>query len=129
MQQRVQRSVPVMKADSTKQIVYGEVYVPDERDAHNHFMTAAEIEKMAHGFLQQIAKGAGVIDTQHDFNANGAIPVESFIAREGDPDFTPGAWVLGVHVPDKELWAQVEKGDFGGFSMAGMAELVPDERR
>lgn len=124
-QAQVRREVPVLKADAARQIVYGEVYVPDERDTHGHFMKAAEIEKMAHAFLLKYQQAA--IDTEHDFTPNGAGVVESFVARPGDPDFTPGAWVIGVHVPDKALWAQLEKGELTGFSLAGVAELIPDK--
>ena len=56
------------------------------------------IEKMAHDFLAsnrnaQTSKG-------HDWNADKGCVVESFIVWEGDPDFIPGSWVVGVRVPE-----------------------------
>lgn len=111
-------------ASSEKQIAFGEVYVPNEPDTHGDFMTAANIERMAADFL---ASGRGAnIDTEHNEVMNGSVVVESFIARKGDPDFTPGAWVLGVHIPDVALWQAVKSGEITGFSMFGTG--VREER-
>lgn len=45
-----QKQIKVLtKADDEKKLVYGIVYEPDTPDAHGDFMTAAEIEKAAHG--------------------------------------------------------------------------------
>ncbi len=44
------------EADAQK-LVYGIVYEPDTVDAHEDFMTAAEIEKVAHGFLKGYSSG------------------------------------------------------------------------
>lgn len=108
-----------MKFDAEKRIAYGVVYAPDVPDAHGEWMNAEDIELMAHRFL---AEGrVRDIDTEHDLQDNGSVVVESFIAREGDPDFPVGAWVLGVHIPDDEKWEQVKKGEIGGFSMYGLA--------
>ena len=87
-------------------------------------MTAETIEKMAHDFLankknSQISKG-------HDGNTDKGVVVESFIAREGDPDFVAGSWVVGVHVPDVEIWKQVENGELTGFSIEGSGILIED---
>lgn len=113
------------KSDSKKQIVYGEVYVPDRRDSDGNFMTAETIEKMAHDFLRsqrnsQISKG-------HDGNPNKGCVVESFIAREGDSDFVAGSWVVGVHVPDAEIWKSIEAGELTGFSIEGTGNLIEEE--
>ena len=110
---------PLLKTDAAKRIAYGVVYQPDVPDSHGDFMVAEEIEKMAHKFL---SKGlVTAIDSEHDLVDTGAVVVESFIARKGDLDFPEGAWVLGVHSPDEAQWAQVLKGEIGGFSMYGKA--------
>lgn len=110
----------IKKTDSVLQIAYAEVYVPDVPDSHGDFMTRDEIRKMAHLFMREGLTSA--VDVEHDQNADrGCAVVESFIARDGDPDFIPGSWVAGVHIPDLELWQQVEKGDLNGFSIEGLA--------
>lgn len=109
--------VPIKKLDAKKQIAMGEVYIPYVPDSQGDFMTPEEIERVAHNFLKKGAVEA--IDTEHNLTRNGSVVVESFIAREGDSDFVPGSWVLGVHIPDKEHWAKAERGEIGGFSMYG----------
>lgn len=73
---------------------------------------------MAYGFL---SKGiTDSIDLNHDGLKSGAKVVESFIARENDPDFIPGAWVIGVHVPDESTWNLIKGGELNGFSLEGI---------
>jgi hypothetical protein len=57
----------------------------------------------------------------HDGKTYEAFVVESFVARDGDPDFIPGAWVAGVHVKDEELWGRIRNGELNGFSLEGLA--------
>ena len=121
---KTEQIVEFKKSDSKQQIVFGEVYVPDRRDTDGNFMTAESIEKMAHDFLAnnrnaQISKG-------HDGNTNKGCVVESFIAREGDPDFIAGSWVVGVHVPDAKIWKSIENGELTGFSIEGEGELIEE---
>ena len=122
---KTEQIVEFKKSDSKQQIVFGEVYVPDRRDTDGNFMTAETIEKMAHDFLAnnrnaQISKG-------HDGNTNKGCVVESFIAREGDPDFIAGSWVVGVHVPDAKIWKSIENGELTGFSIEGTGELIEED--
>ncbi len=106
------------KADAKLQIAYAEVYAPDIPDSHGDFMVADEIRKMAHMFLANgLTKN---VDVEHDNELTGCAVVESFIAREGDPDFIPGSWVAAVHIPDAALWKQVEDGEINGFSLQGI---------
>lgn len=114
--------VSIKKVDEDKQLAYGEVYVPMIPDSQGDFMTAVEIEKMSHQFMKDgLLRG---VDTQHDLQDNGAVVVESFIARKDDPDFIHEAWVAAVWVPD-ELWPLVKSGELGGFSMYGSGERTP----
>ena len=93
------------------------VYVPDVLDSQGDFASAQEIMNMAYGFL---SKGiTDSIDINHDGTKCGACVVESFIALENDPDFIPGSWVVGVHVPDESQWELVKSGEPNGFSMEG----------
>lgn len=108
-----------MKTDDEKQLVFGIVYAPEVPDSQNDFMKSEEIMKAAYSWM---AKGKPhCIDIEHNKKATEAFVVESFVARKGDPDFIEGSWVVGVHIPDRDLWELVKKGEFNGFSMMGNA--------
>ena len=112
----------ILKTDETpyKQIAYAEVYAPGIPDSHGDVMTAEEIERMAHTFLTD--KRVDMVDVQHDNNTTyGCVIVESFIAREGDTDFTPYSWVVGIHVADPVLWQKILDHEINGLSMEAMA--------
>ncbi len=113
----------VNKEDADQQLVYGVVYEPDVEDSHNDFMTAAEIEKAAHGFL----KDARNIDTQHDFESGVGEVVESYIApvemEIGEETIAKGSWVLVTKASD-EIWEAIQKGEYTGYSLAGTAETI-----
>ncbi len=100
-------------------IVYGEVYAPDRPDSGGDFMTAETIREMAWRFMRD--QNTKKVDVEHQ---NGLTPgveiVESFIARDGDTDFIPGAWVVGAHIPDDEIWGQILDGTLNGFSMEAL---------
>lgn len=114
-------TVPVAKSEDELQIVWGEVYAPGYPDSDGDYMTADEIRKMAHAFIQ--SGRVNMIDVQHDNREDdyNAYVVESFIARKNDPDFIQGSWVLGVKIEDPTLWAQVKKGELNGFSFEAQA--------
>lgn len=98
-----------------EQIVYAEVLVPDTLNAYNDYSTAEHVRSMAYEFARQ---GYGV-DVDHDkvdVAGQKCYVVESFIAREGDPDFIVGSWVVGVKITDDDLWARVLSGEINGFS-------------
>lgn len=105
------------KFDEDRQLVYGEVYVPMLPDSQGDFMTAEEIERIAHDFM---ARGnVNKIDTNHDLQENGSYVAESFIARKGDPDFSEGAWVVVTKITDPNVWKMVKSGELNGYSMYG----------
>lgn len=106
----------VTKGDGELRIAYGEVYAPNRPDAQGEFMTAEEIRKMAHNFMRQGRMQQ--LDVMHNNKkAQDCCVVESFIAPDDSKDFLPGAWVVGVHIPDDSLWERVKKGEINGFSM------------
>lgn len=115
----------IKKSDEAKQIVYGEVYKPDCRDSDGNWMSAETIEKMAHNFMQNLRNTS--INKNHRGARDKGTVVESFIVRKGDTDFIEGSWVVGVHVPDKNIWEQVTKGELTGFSIEGTAQLLTEE--
>ena len=125
MKIKTEQIVEFKKSNAKQQIVFGEVYVPNRQDLDGNFMTAETIEKMAHDFLKN--KRNSQISKEHDGNSDKGCVVESFIAREGDPDFIPGSWVVGVHVPDAKIWKSIEAGELTGFSIEGTGELIEEE--
>ena len=122
---KTEHIVEFKKSDTKQQIVFGEVYAPYRRDSDENFMTAETIEKMAHDFIENNRNDQ--ISKAHDGNTDKGCVVESFIAREGDPDFAVGSWVVGVHVPDARIWKSIEAGELTGFSIEGTGELIEEE--
>ncbi|MEC1652045.1 XkdF-like putative serine protease domain-containing protein [Bacillus vallismortis] len=123
-----QKEIKVLtKAEDEKKLVYGIVYEPDIPDAHGDFMTTAEIEKAAHGFLKDARK----IDKQHDFQGGVGEVVESYVApadfEVNGENIKKGSWVLVTKASD-EVWEQIKKGDITGYSMAGTAETIEKQK-
>lgn len=102
-----------------KRLVFAEVYAPGKLDSEREYMTAETIEKMAHEFAR--SGQLGQIDVFHDNKVvEGISAVETFIAREGDPDFIPGSWVMGVHVNNDKIWQDVLDKKINGFSVEAL---------
>ena len=118
MSERIENKAPISKINEAKRIVYGVVYAPNDPDADDNFMTRETVEDMAHRWMIASQK----IDRDHSNVPIDAMPVESFIARAGDPDFPEGAWVLATKVLNDDLWAQVKTGVIKSYSLAGTAE-------
>jgi len=113
-----QDAVQIKKLDQEEQVVFGEVYAPGFPDSQGDFMTPDEVKKMAYNFLR---KGVtSNIDVNHSQQPSGSYVVESFIARDDDPIYIPGSWVIGVKVPDAAVWQMVKSGELNGFSLDGM---------
>lgn len=117
--------VAMRKADDELQMVWGEVYAPNFPDSQGDFMTPDTIRKMAHDFMK--SGNLDSVDTNHDQKKNGSLVVESFIARDNDPDFIPGSWVVGIHIPEPTVWQLVKSGELNGFSMEGRGVRVDKE--
>lgn len=116
----------ITKADDPQKLVYGVVYEPDVNDAHDDFMTAEEIEKAAHGFMENYQQ----IDKQHDFEAGAGTVVQSYIAPcdlDLGETITKGSWVLVTKATD-EIWESIQKGEYTGYSLAGNAEVTEIEK-
>jgi hypothetical protein len=119
----VHDEVSIKKLDKDEQVVFGEVYAPGFPDSQGDFMSPDEIKKMAYNFLR---KGiTSNIDLNHSETPSGCYVVESFIARDDDPVFIPGSWVMGVKVPDAATWSLVKSGELNGFSLDGFGVRTP----
>src|SRR5512141_361014 len=110
-------------ASEEQQMVWAEVYAPNFPDADGDVMSASDIQQMAYKFMRE--RKTDRVDIQHNNKTTDAYVIESFIARKGDPVFIEGAWVVGVHVPDKVTWQQIKKGEINGFSMEAMVTRQP----
>ncbi len=118
--------VAIKKKDAAQRLVYAEVYAPSRPDTDIEFMRVDEIQKMAHQFMRDMKLDA--VDHQHDgSDVDGCCVVESFIARKGDTDFIEGAWVVGMHVNNDDMWEKIEKGEVNGFSMEALVTKHPQE--
>jgi len=121
-QPNFEKPVKVIKSDhEEKRLVYGIVYEPDVIDAHGDFTDSETIEKAAHEFMLKYRQ----IDKNHDFVAGVGEVVESYIAPadmelNGEP-VKKGTWILTTKA-DEETWEAVKKGEFQGYSLAGVAE-------
>ncbi|MEX0134928.1 hypothetical protein MRBLBA71_001465 [Bacillus nitratireducens] len=122
------KEVKIIKGEDEEQkLVYGVVYEPgsadnpETHDSHGDFMEASDIEKSAHNFILKYRN----IDTQHDFNAGAGEVVESYIApadmEVNDETIIKGSWVL-VTKATEEIWESIQKGNYTGYSLAGVAE-------
>jgi len=112
----------VTKADDPQKLVYGVVYEPETEDAHGDYMDAETIEKAAHIFMEDYQQ----IDKQHDFTTSAGKVVESYVAPVDmtieDTTISKGTWVLVTKATD-EMWEDIQKGEFTGYSLAGTAEV------
>lgn len=104
-------------------LLYGIVYEPDTEDSYGDFMTAEEIEKSAHEFLEYYRN----IDTEHNVVAGAGVVVQSYIAPTeltfGSRVVKQGSWVLVTRATE-EAWEQYKSGEITGYSMFGISRNV-----
>lgn len=118
--------VAVAKDAGELRYVLGIVLEPDVVDAQGDVYGADEIRKSAWEYLVHFRN----VGLMHKGFVNGRVRlVESFVAPadmtvEGTA-VKKGTWLLGLHIVDDALWAQVKSGDLGGLSMGGMATRTP----
>lgn len=105
-----------------ERLVFAEVLVPESPNTYNDFWTKEGIRDAAYAFMKM---GFGV-DVNHDNidRISSIQMVESFIARDGDPDFIPGSWVVGMYVGDDAVWQQILDGDINGYSYEAIVEFL-----
>lgn len=112
----IAQQASIEQKDEYERLIYSEVYAPNRPDSDGAFMTEDNIKQMAHRF---IASGKmGQIDLFHDNKVvEGCVVVESFIAREGDPTFIVGAWVVGIYIGNDAVWKAILDGTINGLSV------------
>lgn len=108
--------------DGYERVAFAEVLLPDTPNVYGDFHTKESVRQFAYGFM---INGFG-IDLNHDNVdvSSGVRIIESFIAEESDTRFTTGAWVIGVHVLDDQIWADILSGELNGFSYEALVSTL-----
>lgn len=117
----------VVKSVDEERFVLGPVLQPGEPDLQCEEMTAVEIAKAQRRWVRLGSE----LEREHTGGDLGArvTVIENYIAPQ-DLEFAQadgtsevvkaGTWMLGVHVPDDKLWADVKAGRLTGFSPRGI---------
>jgi len=107
-----------------EQYVMCELLIPNTPNRYGDVMTEEGIREAAFEFAKQ-GYGLDVNHDNTDVKSSKLVVVESFKAREGDTEFTPGSWVVGMRILDSELWQQVLDGELNGFSYEAEVYMTP----
>ncbi|MGB9834970.1 MAG: XkdF-like putative serine protease domain-containing protein, partial [bacterium] len=114
--------VPLIKSEE-EHFVLGPFLIPDEVDLQGDVVTAEEIEKAVHKFMEEYQK----IGEMHQkiLPKDKATVVECYVTR-GDWELNgqlikKGTAMIGVKIHDDALWQDVRKGVYSGFSIRGRA--------
>ena len=101
-----------------ERVVFAEVVVPNRPNTYNDIHTPKQVKDIAYGFMKAGIGDLVGIDVDHDNNdlSPSIKVIESFIAREGDPDFIEGSWVVGLYIGDDATWSKILNGDITGYS-------------
>lgn len=113
----------VTRADREwEQVAFAEVLIPNVPNVYGDYWTEASVREAAYAFMVRGFE----IDVEHDnVDVSDRVHVvESFIVRDGDPDFIKGAWVVGVLIDDKAMWQDVLDCKINGFSYEALVRFV-----
>lgn len=113
-------------AKAADRITYDVVYPAWQVDLQGQYATAEEVRKMAHDFMAN-AGGTNLMHITGLKMTDGkpaGVPVESFIAGPGDPNFPRDAWVMGVKW-HPEAWEKIKSGELRGYSIEGQWGVIP----
>lgn len=122
-----QSTVLQKNADGYEQIVYAEVLIPDVVNTWGDIYTRDAIREFAYEFMIAGLNTKIINDIEHDrVDITGKMYViESFVARDGDTQFIPGSWVIGVKINDADIWAKIMNHELNGFSFEAMVGAIP----
>lgn len=135
------RLVSIAKADAAQKTVFGVVLDPYQVDAHNDWISPAEVERTAEGFMlnsrfisihhmrpteaKVVASWVEEYPSASDREkALAGEPHRIYRRKLGDDYIHSGCWVLGVKLTD-ELWDAFLRGEFAAYSIEGFAKKVP----
>lgn len=124
-----EKQVRLAKADEIGgelRYTLGIVLEPEVVDAQGDVYSADEIRKSAWEYMANFRN----VGLMHKGLVNGKVRlVESFIAPcdmtlDGST-IHKGAWMMGLHVVDDEIWAKIKSGGLTGLSIGGFARRQP----
>jgi len=108
--------------EAWEQIVFAEVLVPETPNVFGDYWTKDAIKDAAYAFAMS---GYGIdIDHGNDDITGLVYVVESFIARQGDPDFIEGSWVVAMKILDPQIWQDVLEGRINGYSYEAIVSFL-----
>lgn len=97
--------------------VLGPMVVPMEMDTQKEASDYPDIQAQAWDWFQS---GRTWVDINHSYkDVPDIIPVESYIARKGDPDFKPGTWAVRCITYNPEIGQKIDSGELNAYSWAG----------
>ena len=102
---------------ASKQIAFAVVMTPWTVDTQGHIVTDEDVEEAAYRYAKN-----PVVGIMHEEWGDIGYPVESFLSRDGDPDFPiTGTWVMGIKFSDMP-WQKILNQEFMGLSIGGIIE-------
>lgn len=119
----------ILKKDEQgfERVVLGEVLIPDVPNVYGDIHTKENIREFAYWYMANVENWYWDLNHDGEDVEDKVVMVESFIAREGDPDFINGSWVLGAWIRDDEIWQQVLDGELNGYSWEALVLSFPVE--
>lgn len=119
----------ILKKDENgfERVVLGEVLIPEVPNVYGDIHSRENIREFAYWYMANV--GNWYWDINHDGEdvEDSIVMVESFIAREGDPDFIEGSWVMGSWIRDDAIWQQILDGELNGYSWEALVATFPVE--
>lgn len=133
MQGNITKNVEILKAEDAgedeDQIVFGEVLVPEDVDAHGDIYSAKEVRDAAWFFMENF----GNIGFMHRFFINGEVKIlESYVTLKSmtlvdmkgkKRDIKKGTWLMRTRILSEAIWQMAKDGKLTGFSIGGLATV------
>jgi hypothetical protein len=137
----IAKSGSVVKADDERQVLYVPALVPDTEDSQGDVVSADDIMAAAHSFMadyplyKEATGEVRMMGIGLDHADKNALPreqaylVETWLEKAdtqyGDELVPAGTWMIGVHVPDAEIWESAKSGERTGVSIEGIGTREP----
>jgi len=128
----------ICKVNKAKKQVAGYALVPNETDLQKHAILQPDLENAANSLMKQMAYGTQMgtgTGLEHQVFAGIGYPIQSAVDIDGSLGnangfVTPivGAWFLKVQITEDDVWEKIENGELRGFSIGGIAKLVPVDK-
>jgi hypothetical protein len=103
--------------------IFGVVLVPNETDSQGDIYSPDEVRKAAHAYMEA---SAGTFKLMHAGQpVDGLKVLETYVTKvvetHNGETFPVGTWLMAARVLDNNLWENIKKGVFTGFSIGGSA--------